>query len=101
MRGPSCTGVTQLKDWHAFPQWQPENLQERFPDLEPDGVDLMQQMFIYDPAKRITVIHQLPPHLQPCEIRCLLKYCLVSDAALTKAIATDTIIVDLSASTLT
>lgn len=46
-------GVTQLKDWHEFPKWHPTNLQDHFPTLEPAGVDLMQQLFIYDPAKRI------------------------------------------------
>ena len=48
-------GVTDLKDWHEFPNWQPQDLQKVFPTLHPDGVDLMRQMFIYDPAKRISV----------------------------------------------
>lgn len=51
----SWPGVTKLKDWHEFPQWSPQSLAAKFPNLEPAGVDLMQQMFIYDPAKRITV----------------------------------------------
>ena len=49
-------GVTDLKDWHEWPKWQPQDLQARFPALEAAGVDLMRQMFVYDPAKRITVI---------------------------------------------
>lgn len=53
-------GVTDLKDWHEWPKWQPQDLQARFPALEAAGVDLMRQMFVYDPAKRITVI-RLPP----------------------------------------
>jgi hypothetical protein len=48
-------GVTKLKDWHEFPQWSAQPLAAKFPTLEPAGVDLMQQMFVYDPAKRITV----------------------------------------------
>lgn len=48
-------GVTKLKDWHEFPQWTPTPLATKFPNLEPAGVNLMEQMFVYDPAKRITV----------------------------------------------
>ena len=47
--------MTKLKDWHEFPQWAGVPLATKFPNLEPAGVDLMQQMFVYDPAKRITV----------------------------------------------
>jgi cyclin-dependent kinase len=47
-------GVTELKDWHEFPNWQPQDLAQHFKSLEPAGVDLMMQTFIYDPAKRIT-----------------------------------------------
>lgn len=47
--------MTKLKDWHEFPQWTPQPLAAKFPNLEPAGIDLMQQMFVYDPAKRITV----------------------------------------------
>ena len=48
-------GVTQLRDWHEFPQWHPQDLHKVFPKLCPLGIDLMQKMFEYDPAKRITV----------------------------------------------
>ena len=48
-------GVTKLRDWHEFPQWHPQDLHRVFPRLCPDGIDLMQKMFEYDPAKRITV----------------------------------------------
>ncbi|KAK9857178.1 hypothetical protein WJX84_005943 [Apatococcus fuscideae] len=47
-------GVTELKDWHEFPNWHAQDLQKVFPTLHPDGVDLMRRMFIYDPAKRIS-----------------------------------------------
>ena len=48
-------GVTKLRDWHEFPQWHPQDLTKVFPKLCPAGIDLMQKMFEYDPAKRITV----------------------------------------------
>jgi len=48
-------GVTKLRDWHEFPQWHPQDLHKVFPKLCPAGIDLMQKMFEYDPAKRITV----------------------------------------------
>lgn len=48
-------GVTQLKDWHEFPQWHPQDLARVFPRLCPAGIDLMAKMFEYDPARRITV----------------------------------------------
>lgn len=47
--------MTELRDWHEFPHWAGVPLATKFPNLEPAGVDLMQQMFAYDPAKRITV----------------------------------------------
>lgn len=48
-------GVTALRDWHEFPQWRAQDLQKVFPTLAPEGVALMASMFIYDPAKRISV----------------------------------------------
>ncbi|CAK0742703.1 Cyclin-dependent kinase B1-1 [Coccomyxa viridis] len=47
-------GVSQLRDWHEFPNWRKQSLAEHFPALEPAGVDLLDAMFIYDPALRIT-----------------------------------------------
>ena len=43
------------QDWHEFPQWPQQDLQAKFPNLEPAGVDLMTKMFVYDPAKRLSV----------------------------------------------
>lgn len=74
-------GVTTLRDWHEFPQWKPQRLDKVFPTLEPEGVDLMQQMFIYDPAQRISVSFlaffpaaRLPPlttiAVQNCSFTC-------------------------------
>ena len=37
-------GVTQLRDWHEFPQWAPQDLTKVFPKLEPAGIDLMQKV---------------------------------------------------------
>ena len=48
-------GVSQLRDWHEFPNWRKQSLAEHFPTLEPAGVDLLDAMFVYDPADRITV----------------------------------------------
>lgn len=47
--------MTQLRDWHEFPQWHPQDLAKVFPRLCPAGIDLMAKMFEYDPARRITV----------------------------------------------
>lgn len=49
------TGVSQLRDWHEFPNWRKQSLADHFPTLEPAGVELMDAMFVYDPADRITV----------------------------------------------
>ena len=48
-------GLEQLRDWHEFPQWKPQPLHRIFPTLDAAGVDLLGRMFVYDPAKRISV----------------------------------------------
>lgn len=48
-------GVSRLRDWHEWPRWRPADLAKIFPKLEPEGLDLMRQMFTYDPAKRISM----------------------------------------------
>lgn len=48
-------GVSKLKDWHLFPQWAPQDLRHTFPYLSSEGIDLMQQMFVYNPIKRMSV----------------------------------------------
>jgi hypothetical protein len=35
-------GVSKLRDWHEFPQWRPQDLQKAIPELDADGIDLMQ-----------------------------------------------------------
>ncbi|BBH06396.1 type one serine/threonine protein phosphatase 2 [Prunus dulcis] len=47
-------GVNALRDWHVYPQWQPQNLARAVPALGPDGVDLLEKMLKYDPAERIS-----------------------------------------------
>ncbi|GLJ38299.1 hypothetical protein SUGI_0779700 [Cryptomeria japonica] len=47
-------GVTKLRDWHAYPQWKQQDLSLAVPDLEPNGVDLLSKMLIYEPSKRIS-----------------------------------------------
>lgn len=47
-------GVTKLRDWHDFPQWQPSDIARSVPQLSEAGVDLLKETLHYDPAKRIT-----------------------------------------------
>ncbi|EFJ32755.1 hypothetical protein SELMODRAFT_230893 [Selaginella moellendorffii] len=47
-------GVTKLRDWHEYPKWSPQKLELVIPGLDQQGLDLLQQMLIYDPAKRIS-----------------------------------------------
>ena len=60
----SCWGRRQKRSGRASascatgtssPNWRKQSLAEHFPTLEPAGVDLLDAMFIYDPADRITV----------------------------------------------
>lgn len=46
-------GVTKQRDWHEFPQWKPQGLAKTIPELDPNGIDLLEKMLVYDPAKRI------------------------------------------------
>ena len=46
-------GVTKLRDWHEFPQWKPQDLKKIGPQLDDNGIYLLQQMLEFDPAKRI------------------------------------------------
>ncbi|XP_065853871.1 cell division control protein 2 homolog C [Euphorbia lathyris] len=47
-------GVSSLRDWHVYPQWEPQNLARAVPSLGPDGVDLLLKMLRFDPAERIS-----------------------------------------------
>ncbi|GJJ73249.1 hypothetical protein EMPS_05607 [Entomortierella parvispora] len=48
-------GITDLKDWKPnFPVWHRQPLEKTVPTLCPDGVDLLNRMIEYDPARRIS-----------------------------------------------
>ncbi|KAG0205023.1 Cyclin-dependent kinase catalytic subunit [Mortierella sp. GBA30] len=48
-------GITTLRDWKpTFPKWQRQPLEKTLPSLCADGVDLLNQMIEYDPARRIS-----------------------------------------------
>ncbi|XP_010931414.1 cyclin-dependent kinase B1-1 isoform X2 [Elaeis guineensis] len=47
-------GVSTLRDWHEYPQWEPQNLARAVPGLEAEGVDLLSKMLQHDPANRIS-----------------------------------------------
>ena len=38
----------------TFPNWQAFNLKSSMKKIEPAGLDLLEQMLVYDPAKRIS-----------------------------------------------
>lgn len=49
-------GVSKLPDYkHTFPQWKATSLKKKFPDFDPDGLDLMEKFLQMDPDKRITI----------------------------------------------
>jgi hypothetical protein len=48
-------GVTELQDWHTFPQWRSKNLFKLYPALGSDGIDLLQSLLQYQPNQRISV----------------------------------------------
>lgn len=35
-------GVSQLRDWHDYPQWKSQNIARAVPGLHPSGVDLLE-----------------------------------------------------------
>ncbi|KAK9761535.1 Cyclin-dependent kinase A-1 [Basidiobolus ranarum] len=48
-------GVTNLPDYKpSFPKWKGQSLAKAVPSLDPLGVDLLQKMFTFDPALRIS-----------------------------------------------
>ncbi|KAJ3038412.1 Cyclin-dependent kinase catalytic subunit, partial [Rhizoclosmatium hyalinum] len=48
-------GISQLPDYKDnFPNWSPQPWKKTVPSLEPDGIDLLQQFLVYDPAYRIS-----------------------------------------------
>ncbi|NXX98541.1 CDK3 kinase, partial [Centropus bengalensis] len=48
-------GVTQLPDYKKdFPRWARKEMKEIVPNLDQDGRDLLMQLLLYDPSKRIS-----------------------------------------------
>ncbi|KAF2896283.1 hypothetical protein ILUMI_09890 [Ignelater luminosus] len=48
-------GVSALPDYKAtFPNWTTYSLKSQVKNLSESGIDLLQQMLVYDPAKRIS-----------------------------------------------
>ncbi|NXI48768.1 CDK3 kinase, partial [Chloroceryle aenea] len=48
-------GVTQLPDYKQdFPQWARKKMKEIVPNLDQDGRDLLVQLLLYDPSRRIS-----------------------------------------------
>ncbi|KVI05206.1 hypothetical protein Ccrd_016525 [Cynara cardunculus var. scolymus] len=47
-------GVSNLKDWHEYPQWKPKLISTSVPNLSRDGLNLLSQMLEYEPSKRIS-----------------------------------------------
>lgn len=51
----SWPGVSRLKHFNpVMPHFEPKALESLFESLSPEGIDLMQKMFIYCPFRRIT-----------------------------------------------
>jgi len=47
-------GVSELKDYKpTFPKWSDNMLKDSVKNLSSDGIELMEQMLLYDPSKRI------------------------------------------------
>lgn len=50
-------GVSQFRDFKSsFPKWSPKSLAKIIPDMEPEGLDLLAQMLVYEPGKRISSV---------------------------------------------
>ncbi|VAI86081.1 unnamed protein product [Triticum turgidum subsp. durum] len=47
-------GVGKLPNWHEYPQWNVSKLSSVIPSLDADGIDLLEKMLQYEPAKRIS-----------------------------------------------
>lgn len=47
-------GLSELRDWHDFPNWKPKELSKCLNYLEPSGIDLIKHLLNYDPSERIS-----------------------------------------------
>jgi len=53
-------GVSSYRDYKmTFPKWAPRPLSRVVTDLEPDGLDLLAQMLVYEPGKRISAVEAM------------------------------------------
>jgi len=61
------SGVTELPEWkNDFPKFEPHQLNEIVPTLDPVGIDLLARMLQYDPQQRVTARHAMQhPFFQP------------------------------------
>ncbi|KAI2804640.1 hypothetical protein RDWZM_007964 [Blomia tropicalis] len=61
-------GVSSLPDYKCtFPNWKDNILHKILPDLEKDGLNLLKDMLIYDPQKRISAKSAINhPYLAKC-----------------------------------
>mmetsp|Transcript_42520 Transcript_42520/g.51634 ORF Transcript_42520/g.51634 Transcript_42520/m.51634 type:complete len:373 (+) Transcript_42520:207-1325(+) len=47
-------GVSKLHDWHVFPNFRPQDLAEKVPQLDDNGIDLLQRFLVCDPSSRLS-----------------------------------------------
>ncbi|KAL5222417.1 hypothetical protein ABZP36_027130 [Zizania latifolia] len=47
-------GVSKLPNWHEYPQWNPSKVADVVRGLDTDGLDLLEKMLHYEPAKRVS-----------------------------------------------
>lgn len=53
-------GVTSLPDYKStFPNWPRQKLQNVLKGVDPEGIELLEQMLEYEPCKRISALHCL------------------------------------------
>ena len=53
-------GVTELPYWrNNYPDWPGHDISLRLPNLDKDGVDLVEQLLIYDPLNRMSAANAL------------------------------------------
>lgn len=44
-------GVSNLMNWHEYPQWKAQNLSKAVPNLDKDGLDLLYVSWTYPPLQ--------------------------------------------------
>ena len=53
-------GVSSLRDYKStFPEWEKQSMKKFVPDLDENGVDLLEKMLVYEPGQRISAIKAL------------------------------------------